>query len=26
VDRVVNHGDNLPDVVAALLARHSGTE
>jgi len=26
VDRVVNHGDNLPDVVAALLARHSRTE
>ena len=26
VDRVVNHGDNLPRVVAALLARKAGAE
>lgn len=26
VDQVVNHGDNLPDVVASLLARKVGSE
>ena len=26
VDRVVNHGDNLSEVVAALLARKAGAE
>ena len=26
VDRVINHGDNLADVVAGLLARKVGTE
>jgi len=26
VDRVVNHGDNLANVVASLLARKAGTE
>ena len=26
VDRVINHGENLADVVAALLARKVGTE
>jgi len=26
VDRVINHGASLPDVVAGLLARHAGNE